>query len=111
MPINDEIIVRRVVVNAHARFRDSRVGKLRDEFAEEISAPADELFFDRSFKRAHLDLLAFVVIGYLHRARVMNGKPIKPALELDKNGKAPDVKIARRARGRLEVRDFLASGT
>src|ERR1044072_3959990 len=111
MPVNNEIIIGRVVIDAHARLRCFRVGKLRDELAKERATPRDEFFFDLRFIRIDLYLLSLMMIGYLHRARVMNGEAVEPAMKLDEDGETARIKVACAVRRWLKVYDALPRGS
>src|SRR5580765_7907989 len=66
MPIEDEVVIRRVVVNAHSSVANARIGKRGNDFAEECSTTINERLFDFIRQRIRIDWRAFQMISDLH---------------------------------------------
>src|SRR6185436_9322862 len=110
MPIDDEVVIRRVVVKAHSSFANSRAGERRNEFAEEISTTLDERLTDFIGECIRIDPRAFQVIGDFHRAVVMDRESVEAAFKLEKNRERRRFKAPRGFSRWFEVGEFLPRG-
>src|SRR5262249_1264060 len=107
MPVYDEVIVRSVVVEADLCLGDSRAGERRYRLPEKLPAIIDKALGRVSRVRVRIGLRTLVVVCDLHRASMVNRKPIETALQLEKDWKGARLEILRaRSRG-LKVSDFL----
>src|SRR5215510_4352595 len=86
VPVDNEVIVRRVVVNTFARLYDAGFGKRRNKLRKEFTAPAYEFFIHGIVILVRVNRRSFVMIGDLHCAQMMYWKTVEARIELEEDG-------------------------
>src|SRR5262249_20761713 len=107
VPVDDEIIVGRVVVEANSSFSNSRIRQSRYRFAKERPAIVNKTIGHSFFVRVRIGDRALMMISDLHRAIVVNWKPVEPALQFDKDRKLVWLEASCTVSRWLKVRDVL----
>src|SRR5262249_47307809 len=77
VPVDNEVIIRRIVINTHTCLENASIGEAGAKLRKEFTASVYELFVNRLIDSVGIDERPLVMIGDLHRVRMMNRKPIE----------------------------------